>query len=262
MIFQFIILTLNLGGEIGLHLGNFCVVLIYNRIYLFKKMPGRLIPLVTDEVYHIFNRGIDNRPTFTKKNEYDRALLTLRYYRFATPPVSLSLLLNTHIEERNEIISYLEKENQKIVEILSYCLMPNHFHLLIKQLKDKGISKFISNYLNSYTRYFNTKNERLGPLFLNQFKAVRIETDEQLIHVNRYIHLNPYTSYVIKNLENLMNYPWSSFGEYLGLKKSNLCEKESILSFFKNTNDYQKFILNQAEYQRELDGIKHLLLEG
>lgn len=93
--------------------------------------------------------------------------------------------------------------------------MPNHFHLLLKQTKENGISKLVANFQNSYTRYFNLKNERVGPLFQGVFKALRVKTDEQLIHVSRYIHLNPYSSSVIKSFEELKRYPWSSVEEYL-----------------------------------------------
>jgi len=119
----------------------------------------------------------------------------------------------------------------------------------------------MSNFQNSYTRYFNTKHRRKGPLFYDQFKAVRIETDEQLIHVSRYIHLNPYSSYVIKDFKNIKDYLWSSLPDYLSGKKG-ICETNVILDFFKNKKEYFEFIYNQADYQRELDRIKHLDLEG
>lgn len=139
--------------------------------------------------------------------------------------------------------------------------MPNHFHFLLRQLVENGIPKFISNFENSFTRYFNTKHERVGPLFLDQFKGVRIETDEQLFHVSRYVHLNPYTSYVVKDLEVLKRYPWSSFSEYLVENQNGICEKETILSFFKNKKAYEQFVIDRADYQRELHKIQHLLLE-
>ena len=140
--------------------------------------------------------------------------------------------------------------------------MPNHFHLLLKQIIDGGISKFMSNFTNRYTRYLNTKNDRNGPIFQGRFKAIRIETDEQLLHVCRYIHLNPYTSYVVKTFSNLEKYPYSSFPEYLGKTKREFCNKELILHHFnKDRKDYKKFVFNQANYQRELNKIKHLTLE-
>ena len=142
--------------------------------------------------------------------------------------------------------------------------MPNHFHLLLKQLKNNGISTLVANFQNSYTRYFNLKNKRVGPLFQGAFKAVRVETDEQFLHVSRYIHLNPYSSLVVKSLEELQRYPWSSLPEYLNPKKhkNKISFPKEILDFFDdNLHDYQKFIYNQAEYQKNLETIKHLIFD-
>ena len=122
-------------------------------------MPYRKTPIVTDEIYHIFNRGIDKRPTFTDKREYQRALLTINFYRFVKPPLKLSRFLSLLDDESTLILQSLEKTN-RLVDTISFCLMPNHFHYLLKQLVDGGIPKFISQFENSYTRYFNTKNER------------------------------------------------------------------------------------------------------
>ena len=148
-----------------------------------------------------------------------------------------------------------------LVEIIAYCLMPNHLHLLLKQLEENGISIFMSNLTNSYTRFFNTKQKRKGPLFQGKFKGVRIETDEQLFHVSRYIHLNPYSSFVLKSLEELESYPYSSLPEYLGLKKEIHCKTEIILNNFKNIQSYEDFVFDRAGYQRELEKIKHLAIE-
>lgn len=137
-------------------------------------MPGRVIPLVTGEFYHVFNRGINRQPTFTAKREYKRAQDTINFYRFLHPPLSLSKFLRLEDEKQNDALKAL-KQNEKLIEIHLYCFMPNHFHLLLKQKKDGGIAKFLSNSLNSYTRYFNIRHKRDGSLFLDQFKAVRIE---------------------------------------------------------------------------------------
>ena len=119
----------------------------------------------------------------------------------------------------------------------------------------------MSNFQNSYTRYFNTREERIGPLFLDQFKALMIETEEQLLHVGRYINLNPYTSHVIEKLDDLMFYPWSSYKEYLGGDDDILIDTNPILPLFKNRKNFKLFIDDQADYQRELEAIKHLLIE-
>lgn len=223
-------------------------------------MPGRLTPLVNDQIYHIFNRGANHQPTFIDKLEYKRAMLVIDFYRFSNLPTKLSRLLTLSNDDRTKILDNLRAENDKLIDILAFCLMPNHFHFLLRQVKNNGISKFLGNLQNSYTRYFNTKNERDGSLFLDQFKAVLIRTDEQLVHVSRYIHLNPYTSYVVKDLNQLLNYPWSSLPEYLE-NKPEICELDTITSFFKTPKAYLDFIKDQADYQRQLHKIQHLALE-
>jgi|SRR3989338_79757 len=225
-------------------------------------MPGRLLPLVTGEIYHVFNRGIDHRPTFTSVGEYKRALITIKFYRFSSQPVKLSRFLILSGEEKGKFFSDVKREEKFLVEFLSFCLMPNHFHFLIKQVQDGGISRFMSNFQNSFTRYFNVKHERTGQLFLNQFKAVRIETDEQFLHVSRYIHLNPHSSFIVKNLSDLENYQWSSLFEHIGDSKDGISNSETILSFFKDKQNYKGFVFDQANYQRELDKIKHLVIDS
>jgi len=223
-------------------------------------MPLRTIPLVTDQIYHVFNRSIDRKPIFVNKKSLQRAYDTLSFYRFENIPARLSYFLIWGEERKQQLFKKLEEEKRILVEIICYCFMPNHFHLLLKQKQEQGISKFLSQFQNSFTRYFNMRDERKGHLFLGQFKAVRIETEEQLLHISRYIHLNPYSSFVIKSLDKLLFYPWSSFLEYAG-KSKGFCNLDLILSNFKHSNDYQKFVFDQADYQRELEKIKHLTLE-
>lgn len=224
-------------------------------------MPGRKFPLATGQIYHVFNRGINKQPIHLEAREYSRALDVLEYYSFASSKIRFSKFLLLSQEERSRFWESLLKENIRLVDIISFCFMANHFHFLLKQKVDNGISKFTADFQNSYTRYFNTKRQRFGPLLQGRFKAVRIEDENQLLHVNRYIHLNPYSSFVVKTLDDLMNYPWSSFIEYVGKSKTNICSKEIILSNFADVEKYKEFIFDQADYQRELESIKHLLLE-
>ena len=213
----------------------------------------------TGEVYHVFNLGVEKRQTFTDKREYDRALLTLDFYRYGGVSAGLAQVLKLDLEKRAFFFSQLAKRTEKLVDIFGYCLMPNHFHLLLKQLSEEGISTFIGNSTNSYTRYFNMKHKRIGHLFQGVFKAARIEKDEQLIHVLRYIHLNPVVSYVIKEtyLEDL---PYCSFSEYLG-KKEGFCNKELILSHFSSIDKFKSFTYDQIDYGKRLEVIKHLTFE-
>lgn len=224
-------------------------------------MPGREIPLVTGQTYHLLNRGIGDQPIFLNSKDYTRGLKTLLYYQNSQVPLRYSFFLRLPKEQRREILTSLEKKKDALIDIIAYCLMPNHFHLLCTQRKDNGISIFMGNFANSYTRYFNTKRTRRGPIFQGKFKAIRIETDEQLLHVSRYIHLNPYTSYLVKTLPQLEQYPYSSFGEYITPQQKDVCQKELILSHFPDGRTYKNFVFDQADYQRQLEKIKHLALE-
>jgi len=206
------------------------------------------------------NRGVNKRLIFKQVADYRRALHTLRYYTFSNPPLKYSDFIKLSDQERNTKLEALER-SKKIVEIVTFVFMPNHFHFLLLQLDDNGISKFMANFQNSYSRYFNTKNTRIGHLFQGQFKAIRIETNEQLLHVSRYIHLNPSTSFLIGPNEDLINYRWSSYLEYIGEPIHHICQKKIILSQFSKAYSYQMFITDQIGYQKELSRIEHLLLE-
>lgn len=112
-------------------------------------------------------------------------------------------------------------------------------------------------FVNSYTKYYNIKFKRVGPLLQGQFKAIRIETDEQLVHVSRYIHLNPLSSFLVEDLDD---YEWSSYREYINNSKFGICRKEDVLNLFKVPEDFKKFVLDRADYAQSLEIIKHQLI--
>ncbi|MBI3103793.1 transposase [Candidatus Daviesbacteria bacterium] len=224
-------------------------------------MPYRKTPLVNGEIYHIFNRSVARQPIFPSDTYYQRGFEVLSYYNNLNPPVRFSHFSRLPIALKNEIIENLNKEDQKLVQILAFCFMPNHVHFLIKEIRDHGITKFMRIFQNSYAKYFNTRTERTGSLFQSMFKAVRILTDEQLLHVARYIHLNPVTAFILKDIEELSNYQWSSYPIYIGKQTSNIISTDEILSFFATKDKFIEFTKDQIDYQRKLDRIKHLLLE-
>lgn len=212
-------------------------------------MPYRITPFINEHYYHIYNRGSEKRPIFESRRDYQRFLKTLKYYQIDGPKPKFSHFPSLTVSELDS--------SKKMIEIIAYCLMPNHFHLLIKQIREKGITEFMSKFLNSYTKYYNTKYNRVGALLQGMFKAVLIENDEQLLHVSRYIHLNPVSSFLVKNLNQ---YEWSSYPEYMTRVKG-ICSKEEILGNFKNPHDYQQFVLDQVAYAQELESIKHQLID-
>ena len=225
------------------------------------EMPVRKNLLVNYEVYHVFNRGNGSIPIFKNVFDHQKFLQTILYYQNSNPPLRLSKFNSLTPSERESYLRKLKQEKNYLVEIIAYCLMPNHFHLLLKQLKDEGIKNFLRLISDSHSRYFNTKYTRKGSLFEGRFKALRVENDSQLLHLSRYIHLNPYSSFLVKDLKDLFKYPYSSLKEYLNYTNTSVCNKEIILSQFKSTKDYHQFILDQTDYQRTLDTIKHQSLE-
>lgn len=214
-------------------------------------MPFRKIILATGEIYHIFNRSIHGVPIFDDKRAINNFLETARFYLSSTPPVKFSV----YRQCKN---TYPPDLSKPLAKIIAYCLMPNHFHFILLQNRDHGIRIYLQKLINSYSHYFNLKKEQKGPLFESPFKAVRVETEEQLLHLSRYIHLNPVTAYLS---ETPADYLYSSFSAYLGEKSFLPIETSMVLSCFSSAKKYEEFILERKEYQRELDKIKHLLLE-
>lgn len=211
------------------------------------------------EIYHVFNRGIDKRDIFIDINCYKRATEAIKYYQYIKTPLKISTFLK-HTPEFQLKLMADWKLSDKHVDIIAYCLMPNHFHFLLRQRVENGVSTFISNFSNSYTRYFNTRNKRIGSLCEGVFKAIRIITEEQLIHVSRYIHLNPTSSLLVKK-EYLDKYNWSSLPEYLTPNTSGFCDKTTILNLFPSANSYRKFVYDQIDYAQKLNLIKHITYE-
>ena len=170
-------------------------------------MPTRPIPFINEEFYHVYNRGVNKRKIFLDSADYTRAIATLNYYLFSGHTQRFSYytrMSNTNKEE------YIQNITNQIVSLTAYVLMPNHFHFLVTQTEEAGISNCLRLFQNSYTRYFNTKHKRIGHLFQGQFKSVHIEDTAQLLHVSRYIHLNPVVSSIIE-LTKLKSYRWTSY---------------------------------------------------
>ncbi|MBU0570116.1 transposase [Patescibacteria group bacterium] len=220
-------------------------------------MPNkRKVVLANGETYHIFNRSIASQEILVGRKELQRMLDLIDYYRFPQA-LSFSKYKNLTSEMKTQYTSNFKK-NQPLVEIYAFCFMPTHFHLLLKQISEKGITIFASKFQNGFAKYFNKITKRDGGVFNRPFKAKRIATDDELAHVSRYIHLNPITSYLITP-EELATYDWTSHSFYMGKGGGDIVNIEFLLKIFGSSEKYEKFILDQVEYQRSLDQIKKLL---
>jgi len=178
-------------------------------------MPCRNEPLVTGEIYHIFNKTIESKEIFKDKTVENLLLDLFGYYKSLKATISYSKLKFVDLQIRKQILKNVSESKSFKVEIFCFCLMPTHFHLLLRQKVDNGIRMFVSDIVNSITKTFNLVNNRTGPIFIPRFKSVRIISEEQLIHVFRYIHLNPYSSRLINDFYSLQKYHFSSLIDYV-----------------------------------------------
>ena len=207
------------------------------------------------EYYHIFNRGNGKMDIFREPDDYTFFLFRLKEYLYPEwkrrRAPSAPSVAGTERYERSTFPS-------ESFSLAAYCLMPNHFHLLIGQNTDTSISALMLPLGGSYVKFFNKKYERLGSLFQDQFKAVHVESNSQLLHLSAYIHLNPVTASLTKTIDA---YPYSSYPEYIGARDGTLCKKDVILSQFKDSRDYAAFVADSAETVERNKELKDLLFD-
>ncbi len=211
----------------------------------------RKIPLATGEYYHIFNRSIAKYKIFNNPSNYFRFIGLLHYYRFANNILSYSRYLRT-----SRAMISKEFNGGTLADIVAYCIMPTHFHLLLKQNTENGITDYLSKVENSYSKYANTIYKRKGPLWEARFRSVHVDTDEQLLHLTRYIHLNPSSIGLVNNPKN---WEYSSYNEYLSVGNNSICSFHDLFTISKK--EYQKFVNNRIAYQKELSIIKTQLID-
>lgn len=209
---------------------------------------------VTGNYYHVYNRGVAKQPLFHDSQDYRHFLTTLAFYVEALPDRRLS---DTDPADVRQIIA--GPPTNPLIDIVSYSLMPNHFHLLVQQQADQGISAFMKRAMNSYTRSYNTRYDRIGTVFQGRFSAVAVTSDEQLVHLCRYIHLN---ATVAKLVSDPADYAWSSHKSYTEQTTSRLSRPQTILGYFgDDVEDYIKFIKDYIGFAQDLALIKRLMIE-
>ncbi len=203
--------------------------------------------LVSGEFYHIYNRGNSKQKIFNDKEDYFR-FMSLLYACNSTNNFRVFTL-------SKEESPYDFKREGQIVSIGSYCIMPNHFHILITQKEEGGISKFMQKITTAYVMYYNKKYKRTGGLFEGKFKSQHINNDRYFKYLFSYIHLNPikliqknWKEVGIKNkkdvLEFLFQYQQSSYSDYLGTKR--------VQNIILNNEDFPKYFFNKESFTSEI----------
>lgn len=204
------------------------------------------------KIYHICNKSIANYPIFKDLSNAQRFIQALDYYNNTLVQVNLGNFLKNNKDYLPELLTI---KNDGLIKFLAYCIMPDHYHLLVKILKENCLSKYINDVENSFSRFFNIKFKRKGPLWQSSFKSVQIKSNEQLLHVSRYIHLNPTTANLVDKPEDWI---FSSYKYYLN---SFILKNYLIEISINDANSYKKFCQANIDYQKKLKLIKKLILE-
>jgi putative transposase len=212
-----------------------------------EKVPRRAIPLVAGEYYHIYNRGNNWQKIFFEQENYLFFLRRVRQY-----------LLGEATEQSLSQTSEVSKTSEVLIQpttIVAYCLMPNHFHLLVCP-HDDDLSHRMQLFSISYTKAINKRYERTGALFQGQFQAVHMGNNDYLLHLSRYLHLNPVTARLVKQPEDWFFF---SYCDFVGLRQGTLPRPDIILSQFSNGSSYHGFVNSYSSKDRNY--IAHLLFE-
>ncbi len=224
------------------------------------------------EYYHIYSRTILNIPEFKDKSNAEKLAQALLIANSTNSSEAFQTLRNDKDTPFKKIIEIIQK-GEKMVDVLCYAIMPDHYHLLLREIKEDGISNFIHKCNTSIGKYVNIKNDRSGPLFESRFKSKHINTNEYLLHLSLYIHLNPLDFLVNKNWRKhkllnwreaknkLLNYRWSSLSHFLddNCKNHIISGEEIIKNQFDNKKEYEIFLCDWSE--KSINEIKDYSLE-
>ncbi|TSC68578.1 MAG: hypothetical protein G01um101456_573 [Parcubacteria group bacterium Gr01-1014_56] len=229
---------------------------------LLKRHMARNIIFAPDEFYHLYNRGTDKRKVFLTREDYER-FLSLLYLSNNIDPVRVDNIRNLKSQQGRTLLetALRSPRAQPLVDIGAYCLMPNHFHLLVREIQDGGISLFMQKLTTAYTMYFNIRHERSGALFQGKFKATHADDDRYLSYLLAYIHLNPIKLIDPKWKENgirnqrraklyLERYAYSSYLDYLGKERihNTIINKETLPAYCDSIKDFKQSTLAWLRY--------------
>jgi putative transposase len=209
-------------------------------------MPARNIVKIYIEngIYHVYNRGVDKKEIFLDHQDYSTFLRILKEALSAPLDRKMIQIDVTLKGDTFKGVPRQPRSFQEDIDLIAYCLMPNHFHLLIQQKKEKIMHEFLRSVSIRYAMYFNKKHHRTGPLFQNAYKAAIVLDEPYFLHVSRYIHLNP--KEVMSNIEEA----YSSYANFIGKRYSEWIKPNSVLSLFgpngcdlsKKYSGYKEFV--------------------
>lgn len=214
----------------------------------------RTVKIGPGEHYHIYNRGSNKSNIFIDESDYTRFLFCLLYFQSETTFNNLGYYVsyfrkNKKFNISNRTLSKII--SKRSVEVVNFCLMPNHFHITLFEVNEKGIANYMQRVLNSYTKYFNSKYKRSGHLFQGPYQAVHVVSNEQLLHLSAYVHKNP-REIKLTGGKTWQNYFWSSYQDYcIENRWQALLMSDIISEQFKNKAEYVDFVRESLAKEEE-----------
>ncbi len=201
----------------------------------------RNIKIAPGEYYHLFNRGVNKQIIFHDKTDWARFLFLILYLQSPKVFQNISRPVQEFVKHSVFNIDAGSVVKDRVVELISFCIMPNHFHLIVKEVEEGGISIYMQRVLNAYSKYYNTKYQRSGHIFQGPYRAVHVEDNDQLLYLSAYVHRNPREISVYLGRED--KYIWSSYSDLITENRwGELLAPSIILEQFKNKAGYQKFV--------------------
>ena len=204
----------------------------------------RNIKIAPGEYYHVLNRGVNKQLIFHDDSDKIRFLFLILYFQSPVEFPQIGRSIKSFVKHR---VFDINKETQqkivkaKFVELTSFCLMQNHFHLIMKEVEENGTARYMQRVLNSYTKYYNTKYHKSGHLFQGPYKAVHVSNNKQLLYLSTYVHRNPRELKEWKNKES--DYPWSSYQDLISKNRfEELLVFDIINGQFENKDEYDEFV--------------------
>jgi len=201
-------------------------------------------PFIKGDYYHIFTRKINKERMFLNDNDYLRMLFAILFFQSPKTLDNPTRAVKNYKKRGKfgiSIATVNKITSNKYIELIQFALMPNHIHILARELKDGGITKYMQRTLTSYSKYFNTKHKRTGHLFESPFKSVPIKNNNQLLYLSTYIHKQPRNLKTWKNREE--KYPWSSYKDYVDFNRwPGLVSPDIIMDQFNSVKEYKKFV--------------------
>jgi len=192
-------------------------------------MARRKVEFLPGYYYHVYNRGVGRQPIFHTEDNYTFLLRRVK----------------THVDRLS-------------ISVITHCLMPNHYHFLLRQDGEQTISDLMQAIFNSYTKAINRRFHRTGTLFEGPFQAIQVDREKHLIHLCRYIHRNPLEAALVSHPGE---WPFSNYLEWVGQRSGSLVDREFVRAWFPTPADYERFVMDYEPPPAIAQAIQRLALE-